>query len=81
MINILTNFTYYGKENHRLFAVALLIFAAYLYFRTTSNFSLKNYLIAINLSTASWLTGGFILGLLTVYISYRLEVKGKQSNN
>lgn len=69
------------KIFHRLFGIAWLIFATCLYFRTTSNFSLKNYLIAINLSTAYWLTGGFILGLLTVYISYRLEVKDKQSNN
>ena len=69
------------KIFHRLFGVAWLIFATYLYFRTTSNFSLKNYLIAINIFTASWLIGSFILGLLTVYVSYRLEVKDKQSDN
>ena len=69
------------KIFHRLFGVAWLIFAAFLYFRTTSNLSLKKYLIDINTFTVSWLIGGFILGLLTVYISYRLEVKDKQSDN
>lgn len=70
-----------NKRNQRLFGATWLIFAIYLYFRNASNISLEKYLAIVNISTLYWLIGGFILGILTVYISHKLEMKDKQSSN
>ncbi|MET3128347.1 hypothetical protein ABID42_003466 [Arcicella rosea] len=70
-----------SKKKQRLFGIAWLIFATYLCFRASFNLSLRNFLISLNISTAYRLIGGFILGLITVYISHKLEGKDKRLND